>query len=818
MLLDSKYEEKSSKTLTGVTYSFTDTFKNLFPLNEKIDNSIIATSLSTNLLSNDSVTLSIQLPSNVILPVEDEFPLPVRSGYKLVYAQLNHAADGAVRNSFAGYTWIGDSIFNASNTYRFNGYNADATAVKETSVTAQSKFVRDLNYSEFVVMPSIQGYTKTEYDDYINNYNDESVMPTVTTISNKDFIANPNNFYITSIGCSCYRYNTTEKKWVSSGNYLSPALVVNSKTATGILSLNNAFFTRSLNNASPASYHMVITEKNAKFSPTGGSDLYIWEDLNKSYFVFDRPTDLLNAKIKSPIPTSVIGARISEANANIASAFNKKYTYGYTSYESLHGKTVLRWSYSIAKSANKEDAYLYDLIFDVFGVANGKAVYELLAGTGAYFYWEDGNFVGNAADGNFTPDNIFRMPDIWLGEMSGTGETTGKFITGDTLKKYNGYNKDGNVSNADYNPNQISPFSAKDDVDDMKYNEVIVNTANAFRKMYAVSSDDLTTLNLALSDSSNWDESSSSEHKIPMGFDPMQSIIGLSVFPWDITTGQMSGSGISSTLQIGRWNTGISATKLVSGTTSWYDLGSIFVQPKIQDGLNGEYNFLNYAPYTQVYVYVPYCGEIELPTNLVMDHTINVRVLYDITSGSIKACIKSEGWDTTDGGIIVGEIGGQISSAMMISSQGESMRKSALISSGLTATSGVISGITGIATSNPTAAIGGAIATVGGITQTIATTNKNFSSTKGSSDPMTEFLMPNQCYLKVVYPKPVGDNSFTSAHYSRTAGAITAGAYSFNSMDGDTYYIAQNPNLHGLTATESEKQHIKAILETGFFA
>ena len=823
-----KYSEVTEFTIgTDNVFKRTNkTVAELFPLNNKFDSSITYTQPENP--SKDYLTAMYTTGGkygtnfNTYTPyttVKWKASASATSDTTRYIGQVTHEESAGISNVKVGIAYMSNG--NQYANYRY-GASELATEPDEYSgsywKSTNSWMITEFETNKAILKFAFNGWTQEEIDDYINN----DVVTARHSINISDFMANPDNYYvgaIQDISVVPYDDKNSSNPWpIGDKLTIKPVLLINGENLDAIQSIENAFGGFTSGNSSFGLGSNTIlngddrdalgsSETQVKFS-LGDIGKYAKEMTNTgnaySKYMFSKP---LSFSIRPAISENTSDYSTYEVGTYLMD----KQVQDYGNHLVFTAQRMqMTNDYSTATTTHISHYYI-----ERCAILKGRALYDILAHCGIYVYGSD-NFSNDMR--SVTPENISKSANIYLGEMNDSGFTTGRFITGEELKKYKGPNKEGSSIHNEFIPGSNKPFSNEDKVVDMGYNETIINTANAFRKLYAISSDDLTSINLALNNNDNWDSDSSSEHKIPTGFDPMQSIIGLSAFPWDITTGAISASGISSNVQIGRWNTGISATKLVSGTCSWYDLGSTFISPRIQDSSNGEFNFLNYAPYTQVYVYVPYCGELELPTNLVMNHTISVRVLYDIVTGSIKAVIKSTGWDTTDGGIIVGEISGQISSSMSISSNGESMRKSALISSSINSVGSVAASIGGVATSNPVAAVGGAISALGAITQTISTANKNFSSTKGSSDPMTEFMMPNQCYIKTIYTKPVGDGALTSSQYRVTVGAITAQAMRFNNMTNNSYFVAQNPNLDGLTATESEKDHIRQILTTGFFA
>lgn len=116
--------------------------------------------------------------------------------------------------------------------------------------------------------------------------------------------------------------------------------------------------------------------------------------------------------------------------------------------------------------------------------------------------------------------------------------------------------------------------------------------------------------------------------------------ISLIKFPFDIPTDLLPYGNIT----IGLWESEYSAhqySPLVDGakyTGVITDSVSAFLYP-----LNHEYvTFLDFEPYTTVQLIVPYCGTIEIPCAVFMNHTVTVRYVVDFLTGDCTALIMCD--------------------------------------------------------------------------------------------------------------------------------------------------------------------------------
>lgn len=113
---------------------------------------------------------------------------------------------------------------------------------------------------------------------------------------------------------------------------------------------------------------------------------------------------------------------------------------------------------------------------------------------------------------------------------------------------------------------------------------------------------------------------------IKLWTDPMQVILGLSIVPVTVPTAG------AAEVTVGNVSTGVSMNKASSQYVS-VDCGSIKVN---------EYygSYLDYAPYTKISIYLPYCGTHALDCDEVMNETLHVVYHVDILSGACVAFIK----------------------------------------------------------------------------------------------------------------------------------------------------------------------------------
>jgi len=169
-------------------------------------------------------------------------------------------------------------------------------------------------------------------------------------------------------------------------------------------------------------------------------------------------------------------------------------------------------------------------------------------------------------------------------------------------------------------------------------------------------------------------------------------------------------------------------------------------------------SFLDYAPYTTLDLYIPFCGTIQLDPNDVMGHTLDVQLLIDYTTGNCDAFVSCDNLviETASGIIAIdipvtgtesATVDSQLSHAILSSKSATAARKLSPIT-GLMKTAGA--GVAGARLAGPAGAIGGA--GIGLISAEQSAFSNKLSSTMADYD-----LQHTQAPLKMISAaSPVG--------------------------------------------------------------
>lgn len=254
---------------------------------------------------------------------------------------------------------------------------------------------------------------------------------------------------------------------------------------------------------------------------------------------------------------------------------------------------------------------------------------------------------------------------------------------------------------------------------------------------------------------------------------PIENIISCKSIP-------LSLDGATQKIILGNVDTGVNGDKVANNFTS-QTIGSI----KINEKYN---NFLDYAPYTNVIIYLPYVGFKELDTNLVMNKTLSISYTVDIITGGCLCQIQSDG-------VRLYEFNGNLGIDIPITASNRAQVEAGYISSGI-----------GIASSAASGNI------VGAVTSLInsAEAQYHYASTS-SPNPMCVASTNRTCY--VIIDRPTYQ---TLKSFNHTRGKKCYLTKTINSLKGYTI-CDEHIDLSGIRATESEKEELVRLLSGGFF-
>ena len=254
---------------------------------------------------------------------------------------------------------------------------------------------------------------------------------------------------------------------------------------------------------------------------------------------------------------------------------------------------------------------------------------------------------------------------------------------------------------------------------------------------------------------------------------PIENIISCKSIP-------INTDGANQEIILGNVATGVNGEK-ISNNFAKQTIGSI--------AINEHYhNFLDYAPYTNIILYLPYIGFKELDTTLVMNKTLQIIYTVDAITGGCLAQVYVNS-------VRLYEFTGNVGIDIPITASNRAQVEAGYIQAGVGATASALGGNVGSAVTS---------------LLNSATSQYHYSST-GNPSPMCVASTNRTCY--VILDRP---NYQNLKAFNHTRGRKCYLSKTISTLKGFTI-CDSNIDLSGINATQSELEELKEILSSGFY-
>ena len=226
--------------------------------------------------------------------------------------------------------------------------------------------------------------------------------------------------------------------------------------------------------------------------------------------------------------------------------------------------------------------------------------------------------------------------------------------------------------------------------------------------------------------------------------------------------------------------------------------------------LFGEFNiprlsgtFLDYSPYTKYELLLPFAPTpITLP-DWCVNKTVKAIFLYDIYTTSCQYVIECNGER-------ICSVSGIFGVDRPISAQNVALKDASRLSAQVATASSVLGGVMSASTGNISGIMSGAIGGVSALSQMIMSGKQNYMYTVGANGDSSSVGLCHAVHLKITRTLSAEDNNFTHVY-----GRPLCKYKKLSSVTG--YTKCDNVNTTSLTCSETEKQRIKQLLETGIY-
>lgn len=263
---------------------------------------------------------------------------------------------------------------------------------------------------------------------------------------------------------------------------------------------------------------------------------------------------------------------------------------------------------------------------------------------------------------------------------------------------------------------------------------------------------------------------------------PIDGIISLGRFPFYATSTYTSIPIYIGSVELTYSNT--IATGTVIDRYQSINCGSVEILPYWDTALD-------YNPYTQVIINLPFVGRKQLNTDLVMGKTINVTYHVDMITGGCIAYV-------TANNDLLEQFTGNMMTVAPLSGEDFSRVYGALLTSVASST------ISAVSSGSPATAVAGAVT---GVANTALHSKRDFSgnSSTGGSTALLENLQPFIEIIRPITSKP--------RDYASYKGYVSTVTELLSNCSGYTEVI--DIHLDNIPATDTEKDEISALLHSG---
>lgn len=315
-----------------------------------------------------------------------------------------------------------------------------------------------------------------------------------------------------------------------------------------------------------------------------------------------------------------------------------------------------------------------------------------------------------------------------------------------------------------------------------------MNALNNFNSMYALTRAQVNSLLSELNTSTFIDN-------IQLLFEtPVENLVSLRCYPFDAKTRQPAPTPDSSII-----------VNVVTMKTQGAYLGNI-TQPMISLGsltvpaVFG--NFLDYAPFTKVEMYLPYIGFVNLDTNEVMGKTLSIQYAVDYMTGMGTAFVTADGVM-----IYTGE--GKVGVDVTLGGRNAAEIAKNNLMTGINTAGGIASTAAAIGTGGVAAGAMVGMKTLASTTASVIQGNQGHV-TKGSiGSSANGFYAPQNAYLIITRPTPAEPAAYAS-QYGRPSGKTEQ----LQALTG--YTVVDSVHVEGITnGTQDEVTEIERLLKSG---
>ncbi len=419
-------------------------------------------------------------------------------------------------------------------------------------------------------------------------------------------------------------------------------------------------------------------------------------------------------------------------------------------------------------------------------------VKDYLNNLGMYY-----TFVGKSAS-NSTLGSGCTDIEIFLPLRDSDGNPTGGSSSGSDIKNnpYADYTDISTIPNA-YDPD--GHYDPNDYTDDIEIGAPSLSAIGLFANYFEVSYNTVGLLNDFL-----WNTSDSKFEQIVKGLqmmgNPIDCIVNLKMYPFNLSE---YGYGDTKEIVLGRTGTSIMARELPSNYNCVIDMGTV-------NFFNYFQNYLDYEPYTNAYLMLPYIGIVPISCKTFCGHDINVKYVIDVITGQCAAVISLV---TNATSCIISTHKGYIAQDITVTADNSTQITKQVLNSAIDGVGQIGNIAAGAATGNVGGAISGASGLVSNAVNTSFDTSTITPTSKGSTTALIGTYLPQSAYL--IVERPVESDAINFAEYN---GYLVNSEFKMSRCHG--FVSCANVIIDSSSdsiITDMEIKEIQSLLESGVY-
>lgn len=432
----------------------------------------------------------------------------------------------------------------------------------------------------------------------------------------------------------------------------------------------------------------------------------------------------------------------------------------------------------------------------------------------------------------FTPTNKYQFDydmldnDVYLTVLDDGGVAHGRYTHG-ADNANNGLYSKGSIRDIDYNPD-APPTPIDTNTYSVTTGFNTVGNVASTTKAYVVNAEALTGLsgemwNIINSLVTKPDDMGNLDNLTLDAFltnNPIDAIVSVKKFPLSSVPHAESVENI----YLGKYQTGAAGYALAMQQAR-YNFEGIPIFPKFGNC------FLDYAPYTKMQLYVPFCGTIEIDAADFMGRTLSVEMVIDFITGAVTAYVLANQLVVTS---LTGNCGIDIAITGTEQSTVSAALENAILQDKSARGSYALKGSVGGMLTNP----------IGNLTHPTTAIENRFSTKLqtmqanynlqhveiplrqiGQASPLNSWALEFVCRLIIYYP----DGECITFNDTNEPSLITDKVESFGAVNGfatvetDTlsrftgFTQVSDADLSGISATDTEKEMILSLLQSGVY-